>query len=347
MGTSSAKIRESGTCLKSPEFYWLHKSENAVFRINEESVTSHNISSLSLFENCAVGYADDCNIIVAGGVKVSGMVSKKVFYINVANRSINRLCSLKFPSAGCSLLSTQNKLFLIPGSLSNPLQHYNSGEWSIITPTPLNLTSTVHYFHDSILYFLCGMKPNLKPTKKIYTLSLVSPTEYKKSGKRTPFKLENPILVKVKSQIIVAGGKTNGKPNYRFFISNIECEKWKVIEGPGIFLTKSPGICVKNSAIWVEFPKIVVFSGLFFSIWNIIDGKVEQVDNKGKKLEKNRKEKKLKFKNIEYKDKKIVEKKNKLEKNVLNSMKINSKLYLRAEEIILKEVLDEESKKLG
>lgn len=344
MGTSSAKVCETQNRFKSPEFFWFFKDNKTVLKINEQSVVAHQMNSLTIFDLCAVGYTAEFNIVLAGGIKNSGKMSKKVFYVNVVSKSISRLRSLKIPSAGCSLIISQNNLFLIPESLKHPLQIYTSGDWAIIDPAALNLISPASFFNESKLYFLCSTKSNSKPTKKIYTLPLSSPIQYTKLPTLLPFKLEKPILVKVKNQIVLAGGKVNGKPNSQFFIGSLECDNWKIIDGPRFVLYSAPGISADSSAIWVEYPKIVILSEMVCYVWNISENSAEggiKVQEKSKLGEKkNKPEKKVEknssqgvsFKKLEFKEKKIIGNKNYLEDKILQSKKINEQLYLRSDE---------------
>lgn len=350
MGTSSAKVCETRNRFKSPEFFWFYKENKSVLKICEESVVVHQMSSLDLFEMCAVGYTAEFNIVIAGGIKSSGKMSKKVFFVNVVSKSISRLCSLKIPSAGCSLITSQKNLYLIPDSLKHPLQIYASGEWSVIDPAPLNINSPASFIHESRLYFLCGTKLNSKATKKIYTLSLSSGTQYTKTSKLTPFKLEKPSLVRVKNQIILAGGNINGHPNTQFFIGSIECDNWKVIDGPRSIVYTGPGISADSSAIWVEYPKIVILSEMVCYVWNISEngpeGEIRVQEDKSKLSEKKKKveekndlSKGTSLKKVEFKEKKIIGNRKYLEEKILESNKINEQLYLRSDENLMKEEL--------
>jgi hypothetical protein len=342
MGSSSAKVLESPKMTSSPEFFWLSVTENSILKVNSEAVLTHSIPSFQVNKGAAIGYTDDNNILIIGGEKLNGKTSKKVFYVNVQSKSINRLSSLKQPSKSSTVIIANHKIYLIESSLAQPLQIYSSGEWTVFQGEGLNNSHAACFVHDSTLYCLSSIKPNQKPTKKIFTLNLQNPSKYKILGKQAPFKLEKPVLVKMPNCIIVAGGSIKGSFNYNFFIGELSCDRWKVIEGPNYPIVTSPGLCVGKTAVWVEVPKIVIINRFSCVVWNVLEKDSKEVTERKEKNDQIKEESKFKsfsFKKTETKEKKIIGKKFKLEENILSCEKINEELYMKGDDTVAKEKL--------
>lgn len=369
MGTSSAKVIESPRPQAGPEFYWLSPSDSSILKITPNSVFYHSIPSFSVYAECAIGYTPENNIIVVGGVKPTGKLSKKVFYINVKSKSINRLASITSPSKRGQVLFNDGKIYLIEESLTLPIQVYNKGKWDFIKPQEIELSSTTCFLNESNLVVLASIKGNSKPSKKIWTLDLDRPNKFLYTGKQTPFKLIKPVVVKMKDCIIVAGGSNHLGKNLNFFVGDLNYDRWKTIEGPNYHITTSPGICVDNTAFWIEIPKVIMLNGYSCCVCSIFEGysqdkfnennkspivenqdktgKEKELKNEGKakvgkidkdnEKEEERKVRSFSFKKTEFKEKKIIEKKLNLEQNILGSEKIDPEFYVKSEDTLGKE----------
>ena len=359
MGTSSAKVIESPRLKSGPEFYWFSPIESTMLKITPNSVFSHSIPSFSVYAECAIGYTPENNIVIVGGAKTTGKLSKKVFYINVQSKSINRLASTITPSKSGQVLVNDKKVYLIEESLKLPIQVYSKGSWTLVKAAEIDLMSTTCFVNESYLFVLSSMKRNLKPSKKIWTLDLDRPDKFVYTGKQTPFKLIKPVIVKMKDCIIVAGGSNSQAINFNFFIGNLDCDTWKTIEGPNYHISTSPGMCVENTAIWVEIPKIIILKGSSCCVCNIFESnsQINKFENnlEGKNTIKSGKENDWKkggssdktkvnyvgnyeemktstfsFKKIESKE----EKKLNLEENILGSDKV---FYIQGDDTMGKE----------
>ena len=88
-----------------------------------------------------------------------------------------------------------------------------------MTVSSLPLHSASVYIHLNNAYFLCGIKSNNKPTKKIYYINLVLENySYEQLDKNLPFKLIKPIIAINNLCIAVTGGiKISGEDNFDFF----------------------------------------------------------------------------------------------------------------------------------
>lgn len=277
MGNSFNKSSESKNSKNStllPSFYYLNQVKNSIFKVHLNSVTKHCLSKFILYSDCAIGYLPDNNIVVAGGEKPTGRLSKKVFFINTSTRAINRLSSLKFPSKFGTLLYTDSKLYYFSASLTLKHQVYLNNSWEILITSTLNLSYPVVCADSGEFFFLCGIKPNNKPTKKIYTLNLMKNNEYSLIEKFTPFRLNRPIIISKNGTIAIGGGKKlSGEENYNFFFHNLSDDKWKEVEGPRYKIENYPGFFFENTMIWMAFPKIIVIMENKFDVYNLLENK--------------------------------------------------------------------------
>lgn len=368
MGTSSAKVIESPRPQSGPEFYWFNPIESSMLKITSNSVFSHSITSFSVYAECAIGYTSENNIIIVGGVKKTGKLSKKVFYINVQSKSVNRLASIITPSKAGQVLVNDKKIYLVEDSLKLPIQVYSNGSWNSIKPAEIDLMSSACFLNGSYLFVLSSIKRNLKPSKKIWTLDLDRPDKFVYTGKQTPFKLSKPVLVKMKDCIIIAGGSNNQVQNFNFFVGNLNCDTWKTIEGPNCHISTSPGICIENTAIWVEIPKIIMLNRYSCCVCNIFESnsQINKSENNLEPKPKNQikiekendwkkglnseitkinyvedyEEKKISsfsFKKTEIKGKKIIEKKLDLDENIGEYEKKDTEFYIKGDDTMGKE----------
>ena len=173
----------------------------------------------------------------------------------------------------------------------------------------------------------------------------------------------------MKDCIIVAGGSNHLGQNLNFFVGDLKYDRWKTIAGPNYHITTSPGICVDNTALWVENPKLIMLTGYSCCVYSIFEGYsqdkinennkslIEENQGKTEKVSEPKNEEKAKigkigkdnekeeeqkvrsfsFKKTEMKEKKIIEKKLNLEQNILESEKIDPQFYIQSDDTVGKD----------
>ena len=101
-----------------PIFYYLNKESNSIIKFQDQSVSKFSLPNFKIFNDCAIGYLSEGHIVIAGGIKTSGRLSKKVYYINTTTKAINRLPSLQHPSSKGTLLHSDHTLYYFSQDLS-------------------------------------------------------------------------------------------------------------------------------------------------------------------------------------------------------------------------------------
>jgi hypothetical protein len=131
-----------------------------------------------------------------------------------------------------------------------PHQRYNNKFWEMIDYGKLDLNSVSILRQDHIFYFLCGQKPNGKPTKKLYALDISNSSTYEKMNHKLNFKLINPICYSGYDYVVVGGGKKpNGCDNFSYFIQTNG--EWKEIQGPDCILENYPCLYSNRLCIFI------------------------------------------------------------------------------------------------
>ena len=252
-------------------FYYLNRGTNSILRVQMNSVSKHSLQDFKVFPQSAIGYLPNGHIVVAGGQKSSGRLSKKVFYINTLTKDINRLASLRYPTKSGTLIYYASQLYYFSPDLCDQHQVYSKKCWKSIKNSTLQLKNPSIYIRKGLAYFLCGIKSNCAPTKKIYYLNLSEKTPtYQIYQLRFPIRLEKPVVLTNNNCLILTGGcKTNAERNCNFFFHWFGSEKWKEIPGPDFTVEDYPGVYTNEAMIWVGFPKIVMICKNRFHIFNL------------------------------------------------------------------------------
>ena len=190
-------------------------------------------------KGCAIGHLVDGTMMIAGGLRPDGRPSKQVFLINPSLLSIVECPSLARPCAKCSIFQIGFTVFLISQDLSEPHQKLVNKKWELINCNKLDLHSSAVLVQEQVFYFLCGLKRNKKPTKKLYSLNLASGNEYELMKHKLNFKLINPCVYSAYDFVVVVGGQqVNQEYNSRFFIQNNW--EWREVMGPDVEIEDYP-----------------------------------------------------------------------------------------------------------
>lgn len=269
--TASPRVSQHPMIPESiPSFYYLNRSINTIFKVQPNLVSKHSLQGFHNNLECAVGYLPKGNIVIAGGVKPNGHRSKKVFYINVNTKEINRLASLKFRTKNGTLLYHESNLYYFSPDLTKSHQIYAKTTWNLLAPKQLALHSPSVFMHKNAAYFISGIKVNEKPTRKIYFLDLTECRDYQVFPLKVPFILHSPISIASGSYVAVGGGvKMTGENNYNYFFHWFGSDKWKEIEGPRVILENYPGVLMENAMIWTGSLQVVIILNKKFLVFNI------------------------------------------------------------------------------
>lgn len=236
--------------IKPPKVYYVNRKNNSVLTIEEGKFNKLKLPKVKFNKQCAIGYLHDGTILIAGGYLPDGRLSKQVFLINPSLLSITEYASLFRPSAKGSIFQIGFTIYYISQDLSEPHQKLVNRKWELITCNKLDLHSTAALVQEKIIYFLCGVKSNDKPTKKLYFLDFSIGNEYQMLKHKLNFKLISPVAYSAYDFVIVAGGKTvDGQYNNRFYIQNNW--EWKEFAGPDVEIEDYPCQYSKRTCIFV------------------------------------------------------------------------------------------------
>ena len=201
-----------------PNFIYLNKGKTRVSMVNNLECQSIEIPDCKVNRNSAIGNFTDDDIIVGGGRKPNGKFSRKVFRINPLTKEITRLSPLKIGVEGGNFYMINLSIYYIASNLQLPHQVLKNNSWEILHTSKLKLTCPAVFIVSKTIYFACGIKPNNKPTKKIYYLDLDNDLKYKVCQK-VKFKLYKPVACALSDIVVIAGGKTvDKKHNYVLYI---------------------------------------------------------------------------------------------------------------------------------
>jgi hypothetical protein len=236
--------------VKPLSIYYLNTKFKSIYKIDGDKLQKVKMPKFNINNNCAVGHLSDGSIIIIGGTKTSGRLSKKVLLVSPSGGYVTKLPSLKRPTYKGSVHQVDSTIYYFSQDLSMPHQRYNNKFWEIIDYGKLDLNSVSVLRQDHIFYFLCGQKPNGKPTKKLYALDISNSSTYEKMNHKLNFKLINPICYSGYDYVVVGGGKKpNGCDNFSYFIQTNG--EWKEIQGPDCILENYPCLYSNRLCIFI------------------------------------------------------------------------------------------------
>ena len=223
MGSCSIKpkYRVVFTKEKTSPIYFTTKEKRSLLKIEDHKISELQIQRLKVYKNCAIGLLKNNEIILGGGEKPNGKLSKKVYQINPEKLFVNTLQSLKQGVKHGKFYQLENIIYYISYDLKRPHQVYKNSFWEFVHTTKLNIVFPVVYSISNIFYFACGIKNNKKPTKKVYSLNIQKNFIYILELNKLNFKLYKPIIYANDKQIVIGGGKLpDGTENHKFYIKN-------------------------------------------------------------------------------------------------------------------------------
>ena len=159
--------------LAPPKLPYLCLKTSRLYQIESGKFSKIKLPKLKIHKSCAIGYLSGNNIMIAGGIRINNRLSSDVFLINRSNLSIVEYPSLSKASKNGSIHHIGLLIYYISSDLTEPHQKLVCNKWELIQPTPIDLHSSSVMVQDNIIYFICGLKPNGKPTKKLYCLDLM------------------------------------------------------------------------------------------------------------------------------------------------------------------------------
>lgn len=237
--------------------FFYYPARSAVYRIAEDGLKKIKMRKFKANKDCAIGHLHDGTIMLAGGIKTDGRLSKKVLIINPQSASVIKGIHLAKSADQGQLFQISTMIYYISTNLNQPHQKLSSNKWELISPRPINLTSASILIQENILYFLCGLKPNNKPTKKLYYLNIDKPDQYHLMKHKLNFKLTSPVSFSAYDFVVVAGGKkANGCYNSNFYIQ--KNWEWKELVGPDVVLEQYPVLFSNRDCVFICKDKKVV-----------------------------------------------------------------------------------------
>ena len=236
--------------VKPLNIYYLNTKYKSVYRIDEDKLIKVKMPKFSINSNCAIGHLSDGSIVVVGGNKTNGRHSKKAILLSPSGGYIVKLPSLARPTFKGCIFQVDSFIYYFSDDLNLPHQRYNNRFWEVIDCGKINLTSVSVLRQEKVFYFLCGQKPNGKPTKKLYSIDIEKDLKYETMNHKLNFKLINPISYSSYDFVVIGGGKKpNGCNNYSYFIQTNG--EWKEIHGPDCILENYPCLYSNRLCIFI------------------------------------------------------------------------------------------------
>jgi hypothetical protein len=238
--------------LKPEKLYYLQRKTGRLFLIDGGKFIKLNLPRVKVNKSCAIGYLSDGNIIIAGGIRMNGRMSSDVLFINTVSLTVQEYPSLAKPCKAGSIHQIGFYIYYISSDLTEPHQKFVHHKWELINCESIDLHSSSVLVQNKMIYFLCGLKPNGKPTKKLYSLDIMQSSKYVLAKHKVNFKLYNPIAYSAYDFVIVGGGQNLDRTfNSNFFIQ--KNWEWVEIIGKNVELEDYP--CVYENLTCFFFGK--------------------------------------------------------------------------------------------
>lgn len=237
--------------------YFFHSLRKSVYKIAEDGLKKVKMPKINANKGCAIGHLLDGTIMLAGGIKTNGRLSKKVLSLHPPSSSVTKHSKLSKPVFQGQIFLLSTGLYYISNDLNQPHQKFTNNKWHLIRPNPINLTSSSILLQENIFYFLCGHKLNNKPTKKLFFLNTEKPENYQLMKHKLNFKLSCPVSYSAYDFVVVAGGKkVNECYNSNFYVQ--KNWEWKELLGPNIVLENYPVLFSNRVCVFIGKDEKVV-----------------------------------------------------------------------------------------
>lgn len=208
MGTGNARfVREC----EDSEVRYLDREKNTVWLIENGQAKSVSFEGIiEFYKESAVLCVSNSEFILAGGVKASGNLTKKVIKVNFLLKSVKKLTSLPAKTCSGTLIIHKNIIYLCGAVIKRETQvpcpllslNLESGKWDglgindlLIKPnySLTNILKPKSCTVNNKIYFFGGIKFNTqKPTKKIFSINLgQTMPEYQIESFECPLKFIN------------------------------------------------------------------------------------------------------------------------------------------------------------
>ena len=127
--------------LPLPGFFYLNFKKKVVYRVENESSFKISLPRFKVHKEFAIGLLADQSILIGGGVKKNGSLSKKVVQIYPHLQTLTKLPSLFRPIKKGGFYSITSTLYYISDNLSMPHQRLVGNKWELIECPKLELHS--------------------------------------------------------------------------------------------------------------------------------------------------------------------------------------------------------------
>lgn len=239
------------------KFYYLNTKEKSLYMMEGQVRSKILLPEFKIHKKSAIGTLSNSDIIIGGGMKLNKQPSKRVIKISPSIQTVTKLPPLRLGIYHGSFYTIDSTLFYISSDLNVSHQAFHKNTWEFVYANPIDLHSATTYLIATTVFFAFGIKPNKKPTKKIYSIDFLQSKTYKLEKNRPFFKLISPFAIPNTDFLVFAGGFTiSQKPNYSFYIQ--KNGKWKEIAGPECVYLKNSCRSINNHTVLISTSSKIV-----------------------------------------------------------------------------------------
>ena len=284
--TANNHNTQSPTTYQIPEFYYLCRKTSSLFHYINNKIESISLNSeITIYHDSIIGVIQNSYIIILGGTKSSGKLTKKAYALSIHDKSIYPLS--KFPGNFSSgFICYFNSMLYVVSTKSLDLFSYDlaSATWEQpkihVKHREYNtLCNYSCYFQHNRIFLVCGQY-NSAPNTQVFFIDLMS-LNCRKHTEGFPEYLDRPICLGTEECAIVGGGYTGqGQANNMFFFKSVRSNDWEAVQGPQVdILEDYPPVFLNDTPIFFSYPRVLIKFSMGFMVCNLNARSLESTRN--------------------------------------------------------------------
>ena len=291
MGTCTVKMQQ-GFDHSMPDLYYLDRERHEVLYITKSLQISTSFHEhIEFLQDSAVMYLSASEFFIAGGIKSTKKLSKKVYRINTTLKQTYAMPSLPLSTKYGDLIYFKNCIYLV-GAVTlqdekdypSPLLRFclNDQSWEVCEVNDLHLNAKYSMSNmlnakvaliGSKIFMFAGVKAlSQKSTKKVFSVDL--------NEMSLKIRLEKIVLPRrfaelkcifTGKELLLCGSASGNASVKELLLYTFACKEWKeigVIEME--WNERYPALAIGNKALFISYPNVLLCDRVNTYVYSLI-----------------------------------------------------------------------------